>query len=168
MLIYHPAFDIYNCAFRLLILTSRMKLDVVEVERLRIWDFYLVFPGEVQHISFPSDLVSLKRIFKSDPNPYEDLIDSRRIFNRMKPYQIAAMRYLASYDLFDSNELLNNNIKRTSKEIPSDLASRMTDLTDQQENVIKLVTSPLNDLPLYGPHGFKSRTKLIEFKYDAI
>ncbi len=167
MLIYHPAFDIYNAAYRILLLTTRMKTETVEIERMRIWDFYLVFPGEAKHISFPSDLIALKKIFKHVPNPYEDLIDSKRIFERMKPFQLAAIRYLASYDLIDTKELSNNYIKRTSKAIPEELGKQMQNLTIQQDNIIKLVTSPLNDLPLYGGSGFKFRTKLLDFRYDA-
>ncbi len=166
MLIYHPAFDIYHCAFRILLLTTRMKMDVVETDRMRIWDFYFVFLGEAKHISFPSDLVILKKVFKDTENPYEDLIDPKRIFERMKPFQIAAMRYLASHDLIKSSALAKEKIQRTEKQIPDALIEPMQTVTIQQDNIIKLVTSPFNNLPLYGDNGFKFRTKLLDFKYD--
>ncbi|MBE9467498.1 MAG: hypothetical protein IMY72_04135 [Bacteroidetes bacterium] len=145
-----------------------MKTEDIELDRLRIWDFYLTFPNEAKRISFPQELNKLKRIFKNKPNPYEDLIGSNRVFERMKSYQISALRCLASYGLIDRQLLTKNIIKRTDKAIPDNLLKQMNCQSTQKENIIKLVTSPFNDLPLYGEKGFKYRTKLIEFKYDPI
>jgi hypothetical protein len=168
MLIYHPAFDPYHAAFRILLLSTRMGMDEIETERMRVWDFYFTFPGEAKHISFPGDLIALKKVFKDTPNEYEDLVDAKRIFERMKPFQYSAMRYLAAHGLIESKELSKDKIKRTEKTIPNELVEKMNSLTVQQENIIKLVTSPFNNLPLYGNNGFKFRTKLLEFKYDAV
>lgn len=167
MLVYHPAFDMYNCVFRMLQLLNQMKLDKVEVDRLRIWDFYLVFPNEAKNISFPRDLSKLKQIFKNKSNPYEDLVDGRRVFERMKSYQLSALKCLVSYGFIDSKELADNIVKRTKLELPENLISELNKLSVQEENIIKLVTSPFNQLPLYGSKGFKFRTQLIDFKYDA-
>ncbi len=143
-----------------------MKQEEVELDRLRIWDFYLTFPNEARNITYPNSLFELKSIFKKKiPNPYEDLIDSKRIIERMKSYQIAALRCIASYGLIDS-ELLNKNIiRRTDKEIPKELAIHFTDLSVEKANIIKLIVG-FWELPLYGKSGLKDRTGLIEFKYD--
>ena len=87
MLVYHHAFDIYHCAYRVLQILEHMKSNDVEIDRIRIWDFYLTFPNEARKISFPKELADLKKIFKvNEPNPYDDLIDPRRILIRMQPY----------------------------------------------------------------------------------
>lgn len=167
MLIYHQAFDFYNCIFRLLQLLSRAKSEQVEVEKLRIWDFYLVFPNEVsKHVTFPNDLFELRKIFKEKPNPYEDITDGKRIFERMKEYQLSALRCLASYELIDQESLNNNWVKRTDRPLPKAISDRLEILNTREANVIKLVTSPLSDLPMYGSKGFKFRTGLLDFKYD--
>lgn len=168
MLIYHPAFDIYNGVFRMLRLIQNMKKDSMEFDRLRIWDFYLVFPNETKNITFPNDFSELKNIFKDKPNPYEDLVDAKRIFERMKPYQSAALKCLASYGFIDSKELTKNIVRRTDKEIPNELKEELRKMNIKEENIIKLVRSPINDLPLLGKSGFKDRTKLIDIKYDTI
>ncbi len=156
MLIYHPAFDIYNCVFRMLQLLSHMKQEEVELDRLRIWDFYLTFPNEARNISYPNSLFELKSIFKKkSPNPYEDLIDSKRIIERM----------IASYGLIDSDLLNKNIIRRTDKQVPTELAEHFTDLSVEKANIIKLIVG-FWELPLYGKSGLKDRTGLIEFKYD--
>lgn len=163
MLVYHPAFDIYNCAFRMLQLLNYVKQSEIELDRLRIWDFYLTFPNEARKIIFPKDLIELKRIFKDKANnPYEDLIDPRKIAERMRPFQISALRYLASYGLIDNNLFLKNVIKRTNKKIPQELEEKINDVTTEKENIMKLVQG-FNQLAL---RGIKERTGLLEYRYD--
>ena len=163
MLVYHPAFDIYNCAFRMLQLLSMMEESEIELDKLRIWDFYLTFPNEARQIKFPKDLIVLKKIFKNKPdNPYEDLIGPKRIAERMKPYQLSALRYLASYGLIDSSLFSKNIIKRTEKELPSELQGKLSEINTEKENIIKLVKG-FNFLAL---RGLKARTGLLEFRYD--
>ena len=163
MLVYHPAFDIYNCAFRMLQLLSLMEESEIELDKLRIWDFYLTFPNEARQITFPRDLIELKKIFKNKPdNPYEDLIDPKRIAERMNPYQLSALRYLASYGLIDNNLFQKNIVKRTEKELPSELQRKLNEINTEKENIIKLVKG-FNFLAL---RGLKERTGLLEFRYD--
>lgn len=166
MLVYHPAFDIYNGVFRMLQLLTLMKQDEVELDKLRIWDFYLTFPTEARNITFPQSLSELKKIFKKDKqNPYEDLIDSKRIFERMQPFQMTALKSLASYGLIDNKQFSKGWVKRTEKEIPQDLLDKLNELTVEKSNILKLVLG-FNELPLYGKTGLKYRTGLLEFKYD--
>ncbi len=166
MLIYHPAFDIYNCVFRMLQLLTHMKQEEVELDRLRIWDFYLTFPNEARNISYPTALSDLKGIFKKkDPNPYEDLIDPKRIIERMKSFQLSALKCIASYGLIDSKLLSKNIVRRTDKQIPKELAEKFNKLTIEKSNIMKLIVG-FWELPLYGKFGLKDRTGLIEFKYD--
>lgn len=165
MLVYHPAFDFYNCIFRMLQLLTSLKEDEIEIERLRIWDFYLTFPNEARTISFPADLTDLKKIVKDKPNTYEDLIDSKRIFERMKPFQITAIKTLISYGFIEPDSLQANIVKRTNKTIPAELKAQVDNMGVERQNIIKLVIGFVN-LPLYGDRGLKYRTKLIDFKYD--
>lgn len=147
-------------------LLTFMKQDEIELDRLRIWDFYLTFPNEARRISYPSNLSDLKKIFKAkQDNPYEDLIDPKRIIERMKSYQLSALKCIASYGLIDSTLLTKNIVKRTKKEIPKELSNKLGELTIEKQNIIKLIIG-FWELPLYGKFGLKNRTGLIEFKYD--
>lgn len=166
MLTYLPAFDIYHCAYRTLFLTTKLRQDIIELERMRIWDFYFVFPAEADQIIFPRDLWSLKRTVDKRSNPYEELVDPHRVFERMKPFQLAAFRYLAAFGFVESAALRNNNLKRTDKPIPSKLLLSMKRLDSEQQYIVTLLSSPLNDLSLYGDKGLKYRTRLLDFKYD--
>jgi hypothetical protein len=143
-----------------------MNQDEVEVDRLRIWDFYLTFPNEARKISYPNSLSELKKVFKKkEPNPYEDLIDPKRVIERMKSFQLAALKCIASYGFIDAALLSKNIVRRTDKEIPEELAKHFFKLTNEKSNVIKLIIG-FWELPLYGKYGLKDRTGLIDFKYD--
>ena len=165
MLTYHPAFDFYHCAYRSLLLLTKTSRNAVEVDRMRIWDFYFVFPTAVKEVVMPRDLWSFKDI-PDDANPYEEIVDPQRIFTRMQPYQASAFRYLAAYGLIDSDKLSENEIKRTAKRIPVALLTNMRELDQQQEHIVKLISGPFSGFNLYGPGGLKARTKLLDFRYD--
>lgn len=167
MLVYHPAFDLYNCIFRMLSLLNYSKDEEIHFDKLRIWDFYLAFPNQVRTIAFPSNLRKLKEsVFKYKENPYETLSDPKRVFERMKTYQLSAAKCLASYGFIDSKSLLKNKVVKTNKEIPAELLERVNYLSPEKNNIIKLIVNEFVDLPLYGAKGLKARTGLIEFKYD--
>ena len=48
MLVYHPAFDMHHCVFRMVRLLNRLPVGSCQVERMRILDFYLLFPSLIQ------------------------------------------------------------------------------------------------------------------------
>ena len=165
MLTYHPAFDFYHCAYRTLVLLTKGVRSVVEVDRMRIWDFYFVFPTAIRGVVLPRDLWSFKDV-PENHNPYEDLLDPHRLFNRMEPYQLSAFRYLAAYGLIKSDRLSENEIERTRKRIPEGLLPDIERLDQQHQHVISLISGPFNEFSLYGPSGLKARTKLLDYKYD--
>src|SRR6202022_1641329 len=120
--------------------------DPVEVDRMRIWDFYFVFPKAIKDVVMPRDLWSFKSI-PDDGNPYEEIVDAQRIFNRMQPFQACAFRYLAAYGLIDSERLAENEIKRGAKTIPRQLLTNMQQLDQQQEHIVRLISGPFSGFP---------------------
>lgn len=72
---YVPAFDPFHTIFRMLYILKRFDgNETIEVDRLRIYDFYLLFPYLANKISLKSDETQLK--------------DSRRKFIPNKPIQL--------------------------------------------------------------------------------
>ncbi len=167
MLVYHPAFDLYNCIFRMLQLLNYTKEEEVHFDKLRIWDFYLTFPNLIYDMSFPRELRPLKAVFKEKNNPYEHITDQKQIFERMKNFQLSAVKCLASYGFVDSELISKKRIRKTGKAVPIELLNKLNDLSTQKGNIIKLLTGDLVELPLHGAQGLKARTGLIEFKYDS-
>jgi hypothetical protein len=172
MIVYHPAFDLYHSVYRMLqILTHFNRNDYVETERLRIWDFYLLFPDKISTIKLKSNEKDIKELIKTfikkSDNPYELLLDNRKVFERIKPYQLGALKCLASYGIIDKDYLNTNRITIISKEILSTYSSKFEALSSKENNAISLLTSHFYLMSLYGEGGLKDRTQLLESKYDA-
>jgi hypothetical protein len=146
---------------------EKSKQDL-EVDKLRILDFYLAFPAELLEIRSFVGFKKYERFLKAESNSYERVIDRKRLFFKMEHIQISAMKALISYDLFDANEFKNSKIKRTDVNLSESLSSRIKKANEENQNLITLITGPLASMNLYGHLGLKERTNLIEFKYDAV
>lgn len=172
MIVYHQAFDLYHSVYRMLqLLTYFDKKEFVELDRLRIWDFYLLFPDKIHTIKLKRDEEDVKKIMKNyilkKENPYEIVIDNRKMFEKIKPYQLTAIKSLASYGIINKEFLAENRVTIISKTLLEKYTSRFEQLSNKEVNVIKLLTSHFYQISMFGPMGLKDRTKLLESKYDA-
>lgn len=167
MLIYSPAYDLYHTMFRILQITERNE-HVMEVDKLRILDFYLAFPAELLEIQSFRGFNKYKKYLKAEKNQYERVIDRKRLFFKMEHIQVSAMKALVSYSLLDANEFKNGKVKRTETPLNEHLSVRIQEEFKTNQNLLTLITGPLASLDLYGHLGLKVKTNLIEFKYDAV
>lgn len=58
-MIYHPRNDIYHCCFRIVSILSLSNLSSIELDKLKIIDFYLVFPiflTDRKYFTFPKKI----------------------------------------------------------------------------------------------------------------
>lgn len=168
MLIYHPAFDAYHCAFRAVVITN--AIAELELAKLRIVDFYLCFPAEVANIQLPHDHTEIRKKARAIKNDYRGPLNSLRTFKEMEPIQVAAARMLAASGLFDPNELEDGVILRTSMQVPERLvALQDVDILAEMPGaaVRKYILNKLSRIPLAGSGGLKQRTGLMEYRYDA-
>ena len=171
MIIYNQAFDLYHTVFRMLqLLTHFNKNEYVEVDRLRIWDFYFLFPNKIHEIKLRRDEKDVKNILSKyitkKENPYELFFENRKIFEKIKPYQISALHCLASYGIIDKELLSLNRVSIISIEILENYANKFEDLTAKEKNLITILTSHFYFIPMVGENGLKKRSNLIESKYD--
>lgn len=172
MIVYQQAFDLFHTVYRMLrILSHFNKNDYIEINRLRIWDFYFLFPNKLSKIRLQRSERDLKNlidnIVRKRTNTYEDIPNERIMFEKIKPFQMAALKYLASYGLINKDYLSNNKITKISNKIIESYIDKFEPLTTQEVNTLKLLTSQFYDMPFFGENGFKNRTKLMESKYDA-
>lgn len=172
MIVYHHAYDLYHTVFRMLtILTYFNRNEDVELDRLRIWDFYFLFPNKMAKIKLKANEKDIKQIIKKfiskDGNPYEGFSDNRKVFEKIKPYQIGALKCLASYGIINKDFLTVSKVKILSKDLLADYGQRFQPLSPREENAMRLLTSHFYQMSLFGNDGLKERTGLLESKYDA-
>ena len=166
MLLYHPAFDLNHCNFRLLRLLEALPRDAHELNKLRILDFYLLFPTLLKQVRMPRTAAGDKGMLKKIDVPYERIDDPYRLFLKLEALQRTALKSLASYNIIDAEYLREEKVLRTDKQLPSALVAAITKSNDNKPSVLGLLTGPLFDIEFYGDQGLKARTGLMEHRYD--
>jgi hypothetical protein len=167
MIIYNPAFDIYHCIYRFLILLSTIEYDFIEFDKLRILDFYFVFPGEIKSISFPRRIIGSKKYFKEISSEFDSDLIRKKIFNKMENYQILAINCLSSINYINNKELsINNIVKKNKKYINGELLINFSDYAKNKEYLIDFLSNRLSQIELKGSNGLKFRTGLMETRYE--
>ncbi len=172
MIIYNQAFDLYHAVYRMLQLLIHFdRKEYVELDRLRIWDFYLLFPSKIHEIKLKQNEKDIKQILNQyiplKNNPYEVIIENRKIFEKIKPYQISALHCLASYGIIDKELLTQNRISIISKYALNIYADKFQELSARDKNIIAILTSHFYQISMFGEDGLKKRTNLMESRYDA-
>lgn len=167
MLIYNQAYDLYHTMFRILQIMEKTE-ETIEIDKLRILDFYLAFPSELMDIRSFRGFKKYVKYIKAEKNKYERVIDRKRLFFKMEHIQISAIKALISYGIFDAEEFKKGNVKKSYDKLSDSLLLRIQSANEENLNLITLITGPLASMNLFGHLGLKERTNLIEFKYDSI
>ncbi|MEP4531467.1 MAG: ABC-three component system middle component 5 [Cyclobacteriaceae bacterium] len=140
----------------------------IEIEKIRILDFYLVFPSELLEIKTFRGFRKYSKYLNEEVNKYERVINTKRLFYKMESIQLDAIKGLISYGIMDSESFKNGRLDRTDKQLSEELQNQIHEANTNKMNLISLLTGPLASIDLYGRLGLKERTKLLEFKYDAV
>lgn len=172
MIIYNQAFDLYHAVYRMLqLLTHFNKNEYVEVDRLRIWDFYVLFPNKIHEVKLKRTESDIRKLLKQyvskKENPYDIILENRKMFERIRPYQISALHSLASYGIIDKELLKENRVSIISKKLLEDYTNKFEELSPKEKNLITILTSHFYNISMFGVDGLKDRTKLMVSKYDA-
>lgn len=167
MLIYNQAYDTYHTIFRMLLLSSRL-LKPIEVDKLRILDFYYVYPTELLDIKKPKGFKKYEKFLNPEINKYDRIMNPKRMFYKMNNIQLQAIKALVAYGYFDSNSFEKGIIKMTEKKITDEFKQVIENAVETNFNIVSLLTGPLSEIDLFGHLGLKERTGLIEFRYDTI
>ena len=144
----------------------------LEVDRLRIYDFFYLFPYKITNVKTKKSESALrkskKEICVEKINPYNEIKEDRIIFERLKSYQLSALKYIASYGVIDSDQLIENIIKIKDKNKLDNFISlfEKSSKDSNDSTIINWLFENLNSIPMSGEYGLKHRTNLMEWKYD--
>jgi len=166
MLIYNPAFDIQHAIFRVLRLLTASPKEDFEVDRIRVLDFFLLFPEQLEALRFPGAIRNQRSLFVAGYNPYRSLENPRRIFFELEPFQISALHCLAAYDLVDNEKFKAGFVTRTQKPAPPTLAEAIDKRNAESKILVDLLSVEFAKLPFFGEGGLKERSNLVEVRYD--
>ncbi len=171
-MIYNPAYDTFHGIYRmLLILKGFDQEECVEVDRLRIYDFYLLFPYKAYKIRLKPTETDFKRqlrkSIKSTKNPYNESTNDRRLFEQLRPYQMIALSHLASYGLISPDHLLRQQVKVADADKMRKVTSQLGKVSATDLNIVSWLNLCFRTTPLTGVYGLKYRTQLLDYKYDG-
>lgn len=165
MLIYNPAYDIYHCIYRIYNILKNIKsTDSIELDRIRIIDFHLVFPSSLVTIDFPVGFKKIKRKLSNSNYSYREISNKYVTFQTMQPLQVQAIDFLKSQGYIDINNL--NQITKNSIFSDLNINSDISFSNDLDEKDEELLLNFFYKTPLNGANSLKKRTKLLEYRYD--
>lgn len=172
MITYNPAFDLYHCIFRMIHIIQRLDdKDHLEIDKIRIWDFYVLFPSKTYTIKIRRDEEDFKawrkQYINKTKNPYEYNGDNRKLFDRLRPYQMAALSSLVSYGIIDKEYFLNKEIMISNRTLLNEFIEKTGALSKVESNTLSFMSLFSKSMSMLGFYGLKSRTNLMESKYDA-
>lgn len=138
----------------------------MEIERVRIVDFYFNFPHLIAEINMPADLIRRKGEFKTAENPYQYHGNAKFLLAQLKIFQQTAINLLAAKEIIDAKALEKGIIKKGNADIPSALKKVVLSATEKNQNLLHFLINDLSVVPLLGNNGLKKRTGLLEYRYD--
>lgn len=170
-LTYEPAFDPLHTMYRALRLRAGTDPQHrVPRELFRILDFYLLFPEGLKDVRFRQEHRRLKaRAMATSRAPaYGPRPEDAVLFERMRPFQEAAVDTLALQHFFVPEALADGWIESGHKPLPSPLAERIRQVNANEAALIEALRVIAANYPLEGIGGLKERTGLLEHRYDAV
>jgi hypothetical protein len=166
MLTYHPLYDPFHCIYRLLLLSKYIK-DNCSIQRIRIADYFLLFPHQLKDITFPKKFIKLKKYINNIPMQYEVINSKIRIFAELTNIQDMALNILVSKNIIDYDNFNQDIFNLTPNFLKNMQHLSPSTPTDKIEWVSILIEF-LTVYELNGPDGIKNRTGLGEYRYDKI
>jgi hypothetical protein len=170
-LTYEPAFDPLHAMYRALRIREGADSELrVPRGLFRILDFYLLFPESLKDVRFrqkhrglKTRAMAIKRAPAYGPRP-EDAV----LFERMRPFQEAALDTLALHGFFVPEALADGWVEPGREALPPELDKRIRRINDDEAALIEALRVIAADYPLEGAGGLKDRTGLLEHRYDAV
>jgi hypothetical protein len=172
MITYNPAFDLYHSIFRMAHIVNRLEDgEWFEIDKVRIWDYYLLFPSKLYDLSIKQTEKEVrearKRWIEKNRNPYEYSGNNRKLFEWIKPVQVSALSCLVSCGILSKDDYLNDKVCVSNREALRMFVEQAGDLTATERNTLSFLGLFSRSMPLSGANGLKARTDLLESKYDA-
>ena len=172
MITYNPAFDLYHSIFRMAHIAAKLnESESFEIDRVRIWDFFLLFPDKVHTITIRRDEEDLRRyrstFLRPEHNPYEFKGENRKLFEWIKPVQVSALNCLVSCGILNKVKYESGRVCVADRQALSDLLAKTGTITPRESNVLAFMSSLSHTMSMAGEYGLKARTRLLESKYDA-
>jgi hypothetical protein len=166
---YEEAYDSYHTMFRMFRQREIFRNEEnIRVEYFQIRDFYILFPFFVSDIRLRNEDKWLRALAKKWRRPYGCTPSPYTIFSKMIAIQRAALTTLAANEYLNSSALENGVVEFSEKEPPREIHELCSKVNLENEEQVSAVKYIYDHYKLNGENGIKSRSGLMEYKYDLI
>ena len=166
MILYHPLKDANHCIYRILSILVKSPSEI-SLERLRVIDFYHIFPHLLASISpWPSDIKEYKKYTKNIPPSFESIPDKRRLFYELSAIHKQSILTLVSKGILDKDNVKSGIAKLNKKNISEKILTTIENDEYNNSKIFEVLTKGLTVTSWTGRNGFKDRSGLMEFIYD--
>ena len=163
MVIYHPAYDVHHCVYRVLNLLSSVDDHEISKDALRLMDFYYLYPHLLKTINLPRPLSRYKKIISETPDPFEITPNPRSLFYELSRIQDSAMLALQQKSMI---KLTAGTVALFMDSLPSNLLESFKGDTFANSELFRGLVDAFPQIKLEGKNGFKSKSGLMEYRYD--
>lgn len=162
MVIYHPAYDVHHCSYRLL--HALIHADHAQVSRdsLRLIDFYYVYPHLLKRVQLPREFKKYSVAITAIAEPFEITPNPKALFFDLARIQDSALLALEQKSILSVNL---SSVGLRSENIPSSLVEHFERDEFSKSDFFKALVGIFPILRLDGVNGFKSRSGLMGYRY---
>jgi len=142
----------------------------IEFDRLRIIDFLLCFPKEIENCKWPmQDSTNLRKLTRAIAASYLDQTSIRQAFIPMMKIQNQVVMDMASKDIIHRQKIREGVVAPNEKEVMVTLLKASAEGWEaRSEPWYMPILTVLLSSPLNGADGLKARTRLLEYRYDLV
>lgn len=166
MIEYHHMYDPNHCGFRFLQLLLYKDIINIEIEKLKIFDFYRLFPSLLLQTPLPKNFIKLKNIIKKLPVQYENIPNPIMLFSTLEEIQDTVITHLALRNIIDQNCFREGIAHPNLDNIPKTLKEFIKKHKYSNEEWFSLLFNFIIVTSLSGLKGLKYRTGLKEYRYE--
>ncbi|CAM4429625.1 ABC-three component system middle component 5 [Pseudoalteromonas ostreae] len=164
MIIYHPAYDVNHCSYRILNILYALKNHKTNCDLLKIINFYYVYPHLIKRMkSLPRPLNYKSKVINSINEPFELTPIPSTLFFEMISTHEASIQSLLQKSLIYIDE---NEIFLEITNLPKGLIEIFQNDEFNKSSIFKILVESFPKTKLDGENGLKSKSGLMEYKYD--
>lgn len=163
MILYQPIFDPYHCSYRFLLLLNNLDKTEIEIDRLKIYDFILLYPSFLHKMKLPQAYTHIRRSIKV--NDYNNINSEKTVFAQLNKMHNISLNELASTSIIESERLKKGFVKRTDLALPDYLLKSITNQSGEKLKILDYIKNELDNIPI---RNLKERSGLIEYRYDKV
>ena len=167
MIIYHPAFDACHGALRAFAICNAVG-RTLEVEKLQIVDFYLVFPEHLASFRLPRKFVKWKSFSKKMSGEYKNSQYQKTLFASYVKTSRISLEMLLSKGLIDASAFRDGRVELLEVDGCEELVSLSDEFDNRTNGYFKFISQLADEVSLYGKNGMKDRSGLLEYRNDVL